>query len=185
MDGILNSNGFWTIMGAVIAALSGMASTYLSQKLENNAKAAEKHSDRIERLRCEQIDCLECLSKLLAEWARYCGTFYSTLQEDLLKHGDDPKKARGDEGASESMRLVTGEILVTKGKIIDSEIRERVQELVSEVCLLQDRDAIFNWVIGMSRKTMAIQNLIAQRRRMLELQGLSAEELALFGRVES
>ena len=70
MDGILNSNGFWTIMGAVIAALSGMASTYLYQKLENNAKAAEKRSDRIERLRCEQIDCLECLGKLLVEWDR-------------------------------------------------------------------------------------------------------------------
>ena len=120
-------------MGAVIAALSGMASTYLSQKLENNAKAAEKRSDRIERLRCEQIDCLECLGKLLVEWDRYSGTYYSTLQDDLLEHSDDPKKARGDEVASESMRLVTGEILVSNGKIIDSEIRERVQELVSEV----------------------------------------------------
>lgn len=172
-------------MGAVIAALSGMASTYLSQKLENNARAAEKHSDRIERLRCEQIDCLECLGKLLAEWARYCGTFYSTLQDDLLKHGDDPKKARGDENASESIRLVTGEILVTNGKIIDSDIRERVQGLLSEVCLSQDRDAIFNWMIGMSRKTMATQDLIAQRRRVLEVQGLSTQELALFGRVEN
>ena len=183
MLGLLNSSGFWTIIGAVIAALSGMASTYLSQKLENNAKAAEKRSDRIERLRCEQIDCLECLGKLLVEWDRYSGTYYSTLQDDLLEHSDDPKKARGDEVASESMRLVTGEILVSNGKIIDSEIRERVQELVSEVCLSQDRDAIFNWVIGMLRKTMAIQNLIAQRRRALELQGLSAQELALFGRV--
>ena len=113
----------------------------------------------------------------------HSGTYYSTLQDDLLEHSDDPKKARGDEVASESMRLVTGEILVSNGKIIDSEIRERVQELVSEVCLSQDRDAIFNWVIGMSRKTMAVQNLIAQRRRALELQGLSAQELALFGRV--
>ena len=42
-------------MGAVIAALSGMASTYLSQKLENNAKAAEKRSDRIERLDMELL----------------------------------------------------------------------------------------------------------------------------------
>lgn len=184
MEGFFNSNGFWTIIGAVIAALSGMASTYLSQKLESNAKVVEKHADRVERLRCEQIDCLEDLGKLLAEWARYSGTYYSTLQDDLLKHGDDPKKARGDESASESMRLVTGEILVSNGKIVDSEIRERVQELLSEVCLVQDCDAILNWLIGMSRKTMAIQKLIAQRRRALELQGLSAQELTLFGWVK-
>ena len=185
MATIFDSSGFWTVVGAAVAAISGMAVPIVSAKLQNKAKVAERHTDYVERLRCEQIENLETLSKLLVKWARYCGMYYSSLRGDLKKHADDPKKARGDSDASEKLRVVTGEISVVNGKILDPKIRESVRVLVSDLCFEQDDEAVWNWMLQMARRTSDTQDLIAERRRSLETQNLSAQEMKMFGRLES
>lgn len=68
MLSILSNPTVSTLLGAIVGALSSIATTLLANKYELKGRSEERYSIRLEKLRQNQINELEELEKHVVSW---------------------------------------------------------------------------------------------------------------------
>lgn len=182
MLSILSNPTVGTLLGAIVGALSSIATTLLANKYELKGRREERYSIRLEKLRQSQINELEELEKHVVSWGRQMARYYWSVIKKLRQEREVNASVPRDEEASELMRAEQVQIAFHSGLILEAHIREAIQDLTGGPCLSSDAEELERFV---HRKTLELGSaleLIEARHRQLLVLGLSKEDSAVYGR---
>lgn len=178
---LLSNPAVGTFVGAIVGALTSIATTQLANKYELKNRREERYDIRIEALRQSQINELTALEKHMASWGRQMVVYYSSIINELKKEPEVGSSVLGDQDAAGLMRAEQVQIMLHNGLILDERIRRAVQDLTSDLCLSNDAEVLENYLNRKILESRSVLELIEARHRELLLWGLSKEDAAVYG----
>lgn len=181
MLNLLSDSAIGTLIGAIVGALSSIATTLLANKYELKSRREERYSIRLEKLRQCQINELAALEKHVVSWgrqmARYCWSIIKKLRQECEANAP----VLGDPKANELMRTEQVQIAFHNGLILDERIREAIQNLTGDPCLSNDAEELERYFYRKTLELGSVSELLGARHRKLLLSGLSKEDIAVYG----
>ena len=181
MLNLLSDPAIGTLIGAIVGALSSIATTLLTNKYELKGRREERYSVRLEKLRQSQINELAALEKHVVSWGRQMARYYWSIIKKLRQEREVSASVLGDPEASELMRTEQVQIAFHSGLILDAPIREAIQDLTGDLCLSNDAEELERYVHRKTLELGSVSELLGARHRKLLLSGLSKEDIAVYG----
>lgn len=181
MLSILSNPTVGTLLGAIVGALSSIATTLLANKYELKSRREERYSIRLEKLRQSQINELAALEKHVVSWGRQMARYYWSIIKKLGQECEVNAPVLGDPEANELMRTEQVQIAFHSGLILDERIREAIQNLTGDSCLSNDAEELERFLYRKTLELGSVSELLGARHRKLLLSGLSKEDIAVYG----
>ena len=181
MLSILSNPTVGTLLGAIVGALSSIATTLLANKYELKSRREERYSIRLEKLRQSQINELAALEKHVVSWGRQMARYYLSITMKLRQECEVKTPILSGPEAGELMRAEQVQIMLHNGLFLDEQIRGAVRDLTSDPCLSNDVEEIENYVNCKTQKLGSVLELLAARHRKLLLLGLSKNHATVYG----
>lgn len=179
---ILSNPTVGTLIGAIVGALSSIATTLLANKFELKGRREERYSIRLEKLRQSQINELAALEKHVVSWGRQMARYYWSVIKKLGQEREASASVLVDSEASELMRSEQVQIAFHSGLILDARIREAIQDLTGDPCLSNDAEELERYAHRKALELGSALELVEARHRQLLVLGLSKEDSAVYGR---
>ncbi len=164
---LFGNSGFCTFLGALVGALASVGAVYLGNACELKAKRKERIACRAEDIRRAQVDELSVLGELVLKWGRETYVYYSSIIGELKAPSNSSGRALGNSDADNSLRILSQDICLHGGRLLDDSLREALRGLTSDVCLSNDANEVEKFLDAKLYEYSSVLEMVAAHRRNL------------------